>query len=87
MPIYLVPVIKECSFLEGFEPNTQNLTPKGRPFYIASGYRTSASLPIRTSDWRFNSFLRHGGAIVVVALSGVDGKPLAFDLKFYPMII
>src|ERR1700693_4385961 len=37
MPIYLVPVIKGCSFLEGFEPNTQNLTPKGRPFYIASG--------------------------------------------------
>src|ERR1700722_4096582 len=36
MPIYLVPVIKGCSFLEGFEPNTLNLTPKGRPFYIAS---------------------------------------------------
>src|SRR5258707_8980300 len=32
MPIYLVPVIKGCSFLEGFEPNTQNLTPKGAPF-------------------------------------------------------
>src|SRR5712664_3970291 len=38
-PIYLVPVIKGCSFLEGFEPNTQNLTPKGRPFYIALPYR------------------------------------------------
>src|SRR5271167_4147379 len=29
MPIYLVLVIKGCSFLEGFEPNTQNPTPKG----------------------------------------------------------
>src|SRR5271163_2899774 len=37
MPIYLVLVIKGCSFLEGFEPNTQNPTPKGAPFYIASG--------------------------------------------------
>src|ERR1700675_2738811 len=44
MPIYLVLVIKGCSFLEGFEPNTQNPTPKGAPFYIASDYRTSCSL-------------------------------------------
>jgi hypothetical protein len=34
--IYLVLVIKGCFFLEGFEPNTQNPTPKGAPFYIAS---------------------------------------------------
>src|SRR6266404_260759 len=49
MPIYLVLVIKGCSFLEGFEPNTQNLTPKGAPFlycvvsqpFTSSGLRTS----------------------------------------------
>src|ERR1700747_3123319 len=41
MPIYLVLVIK--GVLSGrVEPNTQNPTPKGAPFYIASPYRTCA---------------------------------------------
>src|ERR1035437_9112378 len=48
IPIYLVPVIKGCSFLEGFEPNTQNLTPKGRPFYIASCRLTGEVPPVPT---------------------------------------
>src|SRR5258707_8644036 len=33
MPIYLVLVIKGCSFLGGVEPNTQNLLQKGRPLH------------------------------------------------------
>src|ERR1700747_1862468 len=33
MPIYLVLVIKGCSFLDEVEPNTQNLLQKGRPLY------------------------------------------------------
>src|ERR1700676_1981667 len=33
IPIYLVLVIKGCSFLDEVEPNTQNLLQKGRPLY------------------------------------------------------
>src|ERR1700745_3841980 len=44
MPIYLVLVIK--GVLSGrVEPNTQNPTPKGAPFYIAWGSRLFDELP------------------------------------------
>src|SRR5215467_5976434 len=33
IPIYLMLVIKGCSFLEKFEQRHPNRTPKGRPFY------------------------------------------------------
>src|SRR5258705_508864 len=42
IPIYLVLVIGRSS-LERFEPNTQNPTPQGAPFYIASGNRKGGS--------------------------------------------
>jgi hypothetical protein len=32
--------IEGAPFCSGFEPDTQNPTPKGAPFYIASDYRT-----------------------------------------------
>src|SRR5258708_36296741 len=38
MPIYLVLVIKGCSFLEGLSTNTQNLLQKGRPLYCVVQY-------------------------------------------------
>src|ERR1700733_6671220 len=34
IPIYLVLVIKGCSFLDEVEPNTQNLLQKGAPFIL-----------------------------------------------------
>jgi hypothetical protein len=36
MPIYFLLSIEGVPFRRGFEPNTQNPTPKGAPFYIAS---------------------------------------------------
>src|SRR3984893_9254687 len=39
IPIYLVLVIKGCSFLDEVEPNTQNLLQKRGALYIASGNR------------------------------------------------
>src|SRR5215468_5197556 len=44
MPIYLVLVIKGCSFLDGLR-QAPKPTPKGAPFYIASGNRTRVRLP------------------------------------------
>src|ERR1700676_5009696 len=58
MPIYLVPVIKGRSFLEGFEPNTQNLTPKGRPFYIASCQLNRSMQHFAEVYWRGFEILR-----------------------------
>src|SRR5580698_2707226 len=53
IPIYLVLVIK--GVLSGrVEPNTQNPTPKGAPFYIASDYRTCDFVSIRMSGVRVN---------------------------------
>src|ERR1700683_3721341 len=36
IPIYFLLSIEGAPFCSGFEPNTQNPTPKGAPFYIAS---------------------------------------------------
>src|ERR1700693_278304 len=40
IPIYFLLSMQGAPFCCGFEPNTQNPTPKGVPFYIASDYRT-----------------------------------------------
>ena len=40
-----------CSFLEGFEPNTQNLLQKGRPFILR---RITGNLK---STWTVNAFI------------------------------
>src|SRR6202140_3675771 len=39
IPIYFLLSIEGVPFCRGFEPNTQNPTPKWAPFYIASSYR------------------------------------------------
>src|SRR5208282_2263871 len=39
IPIYFTLSIEGAPFCCGFEANTQNPTPKGAPFYIASRYR------------------------------------------------
>jgi hypothetical protein len=49
--------IEGAPFCSGFEPDTQNPTPKGAPFYIASDYRTSAVLGLYLSGLRVNQAL------------------------------
>src|SRR5208337_35546 len=39
IPIYFTLSIEGAPFCSGFEPNTQNPTPRGAPFYIAAPYR------------------------------------------------
>src|SRR5713101_2464853 len=43
MPIYLVLVIKGCSFLDEVEPNTQNLLQKGRPLYCVFPHKRTST--------------------------------------------
>src|SRR5579864_7073261 len=53
MPIYFLLSIEGVPFCRGFEPNTQNPTPKGAPFYIVSAYRQLAfgRCPSRLSEY------------------------------------
>src|SRR5580693_358077 len=43
IPIYFLLSIEGVPFCGGFEPNTQNPTPKGAPFYIASSPKKVAA--------------------------------------------
>ena len=45
IPIYFLLSIEGVPFCRGFEPNTQNPTPKAAPFYIASAYRNADFCP------------------------------------------
>src|ERR1700692_3927863 len=49
IPIYLVLVIKGCSFLEGLSTNTQNLLQKGRPLYCVGKQEVTRFLPVCSS--------------------------------------
>src|ERR1700746_1339450 len=53
IPIYLVLVIKGCSFLEGLSTNTQNLLQKGRPLYcvVCRPARSQAQTEIDNTDF------------------------------------
>src|SRR5580698_9671013 len=62
MPIYFRLSIEGAPFCSGFEPNTQNPTPKGAPFYIASDNRIGRHycLHANCSKFESNRGINHG---------------------------
>src|SRR6266436_3286090 len=57
IPIYLMLLVIKGVLSGRVEANTQNPTPKGAPFYIASGYRRSGFGPILTCP--VSALIRH----------------------------
>src|ERR1700691_1700037 len=57
IPIYFTLSIEGAPFCCGFDANTQNPTPKGAPFYIASRNRKSTALELHLHDKSVNQEL------------------------------